>query len=78
METTTLVVEVVVQVAPQYMEAVHLETGVLIEIMVALEHMLVQAEAAAEQMPLEADKVEVLEVLVLSEYFINEEVLYGL
>ena len=67
-----------VQVAPQYMEVVCLETVVLIETMVVLEHMLVQVVVAVALISAEADKVAVLEALVLSEYFINEEVLYGL
>ena len=72
------VVVVAAQVAQLYMEAVHLETAVLIEIMVVLEHMLVQVVVAVALISAEADKVAVLEALVLSEYFINKEVLYGL
>ena len=78
LEVAQTAVVAAAQVAPLYMEIVHLEKVVLIETMAVLERMLVQAEAAVAHISVEVANAEVLEVWVLFEYFINEEVLYGL
>ena len=68
LEVAQTAVVAAAQVAPLYMEIVHLEKVVLIETMVVLEHMWVQVVAVVEHISVEADKAEVLEALLLSEY----------